>query len=137
MTGLRAFLRAHDTAVFRQVRRGGFLLGSHYQLPKAEPPGHRSASACPEHPGGRDAVIGCRPSPLNCQLNWDTDVAVVPAAQELATWAETNHRWSVSGQLANGQVSSMNSGQTRGDLTLMACAAAGQHRRRWGPCDFG
>jgi hypothetical protein len=45
VTGLRAFLRAHDTAVFRQVRRGGFVLGSHYQLPKAEPPGHRSASA--------------------------------------------------------------------------------------------
>jgi hypothetical protein len=33
MTGLRAFLRAHDTTVFAQVRRGGFVLGSHYQLP--------------------------------------------------------------------------------------------------------
>jgi hypothetical protein len=30
---LRAFLRAHDTTVFAQVRRGGFVLGSHYQLP--------------------------------------------------------------------------------------------------------
>jgi hypothetical protein len=30
---LRAFLRAHDTTVFDQVRRGGFVLGSHYQLP--------------------------------------------------------------------------------------------------------
>jgi len=45
------------------------------------------------------------------------DVMVVPAAQELATWAETNDRWPVSGQLANGQVSSMSSGQTKGDLT--------------------
>jgi hypothetical protein len=30
---LRAFLRAHDDTVFDQVRRGGFVLGSHYQLP--------------------------------------------------------------------------------------------------------
>jgi hypothetical protein len=30
---LRAFLRAHDKTVFRQVRQGGFVLGSHYQLP--------------------------------------------------------------------------------------------------------
>ena len=30
---LRAFLRAHDTTVFAQVRRGGFVLGSHYELP--------------------------------------------------------------------------------------------------------
>lgn len=29
---LRAFLRAHDNAVFKQVRRGGFVLGSHYHL---------------------------------------------------------------------------------------------------------
>jgi len=29
---LRAFLRAHDNEVFKQVRRGGFVLGSHYQL---------------------------------------------------------------------------------------------------------
>lgn len=33
VAGLRAFLRAHDTTVFAQVRRGGFVLGSHYQLP--------------------------------------------------------------------------------------------------------
>ena len=30
---LRAFLREHDDTVFDQVRRGGFVLGSHYQLP--------------------------------------------------------------------------------------------------------
>jgi len=30
---LRAFLRAHDNEVFNQVRRGGFVLGTHYQLP--------------------------------------------------------------------------------------------------------
>ena len=30
---LRAFLRKHDNTVFQQVRRGGFVLGSHYQLP--------------------------------------------------------------------------------------------------------
>jgi hypothetical protein len=30
---LRAFLRAHDVTVFDQVRRGGFVLGSHYHLP--------------------------------------------------------------------------------------------------------
>ena len=30
---LRAFLRAHDATVFAQVRRGGFVLGSHYELP--------------------------------------------------------------------------------------------------------
>ena len=29
---LRSFLRSHDTTVFGQVRRGGFVLGSHYQL---------------------------------------------------------------------------------------------------------
>lgn len=33
VAGLRAFLRAHDTTVFAQVRRGGFVLGSHYELP--------------------------------------------------------------------------------------------------------
>jgi hypothetical protein len=30
---LRAWLRQHDGAVFDQVRRGGFVLGTHYQLP--------------------------------------------------------------------------------------------------------
>lgn len=30
---LRAFLREHDDTVFDQVRRGGFMLGTHYQLP--------------------------------------------------------------------------------------------------------
>jgi hypothetical protein len=30
---LRAFLRAHDGTVLAQVRRGGFVLGSHYHLP--------------------------------------------------------------------------------------------------------
>jgi hypothetical protein len=29
---IRAFLRAYDGEVFRQVRRGGFVLGSHYRL---------------------------------------------------------------------------------------------------------
>jgi hypothetical protein len=29
---IRAFLRAHDNEVFQQVRRGGFVLGAHYQL---------------------------------------------------------------------------------------------------------
>jgi hypothetical protein len=29
---LRAFLREHDTTVFSQVRRGGFVLGRHYRL---------------------------------------------------------------------------------------------------------
>ena len=33
VVGLRAFLRGHDTTVFGQVRRGGFVLGSHYRLP--------------------------------------------------------------------------------------------------------
>lgn len=33
VAGLRAFLRAYDTTVFRQVRRGGFVLGSRYELP--------------------------------------------------------------------------------------------------------
>ena len=32
-TGVRTFLREHDDTVFRQVRRGGFVLGCHYQLP--------------------------------------------------------------------------------------------------------
>jgi hypothetical protein len=48
------------------------------------------------------------------------DVVVVPAARELATSVEMNSGWPVSGQLANGQVSSMNSGQTEGDLTADA-----------------
>jgi len=30
---IRAFLRAHDNMVFEQVRRGGFVLGTHYELP--------------------------------------------------------------------------------------------------------
>ena len=30
---IRAFLRKHDNAVVKQVRRGGYVLGSHYQLP--------------------------------------------------------------------------------------------------------
>lgn len=29
---LRVFLRAHDSTVFNQVRRDGFVLGSHYEL---------------------------------------------------------------------------------------------------------
>lgn len=29
---IRAFLRANDKQLFKQVRRGGFVLGSHYQL---------------------------------------------------------------------------------------------------------
>lgn len=33
VTQLRAFLRAYDTAMFEQVRRGGYVLGSHYELP--------------------------------------------------------------------------------------------------------
>jgi len=49
-----------------------------------------------------------------------TDVVVVHVAQELATSVETNSGRPVSGHLANGQVSSVNSGQTRGDLTLAA-----------------
>jgi len=44
-------------------------------------------------------------------------MVVVPVAPELATWVETNSGWPVSGQLANGQVSSLNSGQTKGNLT--------------------
>ena len=47
----------------------------------------------------------------------DIDMVVVPAAQELATWVETNRRTAVSGQVANRQVSSINTGQTKGDLT--------------------
>jgi hypothetical protein len=46
----------------------------------------------------------------------------MPATQELATWVETNDRWPVSGQLANGRVSSMRSGQTKGDLTPCSLA---------------
>jgi hypothetical protein len=30
---LRAFLRQHHSTVFKQVRRGGFIMGSHYELP--------------------------------------------------------------------------------------------------------
>jgi len=30
---LRAFLQKYDKTVFEQVRRGGFVLGSHYELP--------------------------------------------------------------------------------------------------------
>ena len=54
-----------------------------------------------------------------------TDVAVVPAAQESATSVETNGGRPVSGQLANGQVSSMNNGQTRGDLTVVSRPGGG------------
>jgi hypothetical protein len=42
-----------------------------------------------------------------------TAVVVAPADQELATWVEANRGWPVSGRLANGQVSSMNGGQTQ------------------------
>ena len=33
VTDLRAFLGTHDGTVFNQICRGGFVLGSHYQLP--------------------------------------------------------------------------------------------------------
>ena len=33
VANLRAFLREHNATVFDQVRRGGFVLGSHYELP--------------------------------------------------------------------------------------------------------
>jgi hypothetical protein len=33
---IRAFLRAHEATVFDQVRRGGFVLGSRYELPDGE-----------------------------------------------------------------------------------------------------
>ena len=45
-------------------------------------------------------------------------MVVVPTAQKLATWVEPNRRTAVSGQVANRQVSSMNAGQTKGDLTM-------------------
>src|SRR5690242_14303813 len=45
-----------------------------------------------------------REARLQASTGRDTHVVVVPAARELATWAETNDRWPVSGQLANGQV---------------------------------
>jgi hypothetical protein len=32
VANLRAFLREHNATVFDQVRRGGFVLGSHYEL---------------------------------------------------------------------------------------------------------
>jgi hypothetical protein len=31
---IRAYLRANDKTLFNQVRRGGFVLGRHYQLPE-------------------------------------------------------------------------------------------------------
>ena len=32
-TQVRAFLRAYDNMMFEQVRQGGYVLGSHYELP--------------------------------------------------------------------------------------------------------
>ena len=61
-----------------------------------------------------------------------TDVVVAPEAQELATWIETNSGWPVSRQLANGQVRTMNSGPTRGDLTTMAGTNLAQLPRKEG-----
>jgi hypothetical protein len=31
---IRGYLRANDKTLFAQVRRGGFVLGRHYQLPQ-------------------------------------------------------------------------------------------------------
>ena len=50
--------------------------------------------------GRRSRYLGDRP-------------VVVPAAQELAIWVETSRRTAVSGQVANKQVSSMNTGHTK------------------------
>jgi len=33
VAGLRALLRANDKTLVYEVRRGGFVLGTHYQLP--------------------------------------------------------------------------------------------------------
>ena len=41
---------------------------------------------------------------------------------------QTNNGWSVSGQLANGQVSGMNSGQAKQDLTPGVRSRCGQRR---------
>jgi hypothetical protein len=65
------------------------------------------------------------------------DVAVVHATQELATSVETNSALPVSGQLANGQVSSMNTGQTEGDLTLTALRRAHIPEATAPPCSRG
>jgi hypothetical protein len=73
------------------------------------------------------------------------DMGVVPTARELATSVETSGGRPVSGQLANEQVSSMNSGQTRGDLTPAAMTtdrpaqwpsgtAKQSAHPRWSPC---
>ena len=70
---------------------------------------------------GRQAALVSRPTPCQPRArevaarNFQLDRTL--AAQELATWVETNDRWPVSRQLANAQVSSMSSGQTKGDLT--------------------
>src|SRR5690349_10111627 len=40
-------------------------------------------------------------------------------------WVETNTRAAISGQVANRQVSSMNTGQTKGDLTLLTSMIQG------------
>jgi len=59
--------------------------------------------------------------------------------QELATWVETNSGWPVSRQPANGQVSGMNSGQAKQDLTRWARPGceAGAPERGPGPVSPG
>ena len=59
VASLRAFLRAHDSTVFRQVRRGGFVLGSHYELPLGK--GHQAQGDSPQKSvAGHHAQPGCR-----------------------------------------------------------------------------
>jgi len=67
VASLRAFLRAHDTTVFRQVRRGGFVLGSRYELPLRER--HRAQRDSPQKSGGSQEGSGKPDCGLRTPLN--------------------------------------------------------------------
>jgi hypothetical protein len=86
----------------------------------------------------RDAKLGALSQLANPQVGAGdtsaTDMVVVPAAQELATWVETNRRPAVSGQVANRQVSGMKTGQTKGDLTIRAGGWTAGGGVTWKPC---
>jgi hypothetical protein len=100
-------------------------VGRRFRAPPIWCGGLASAAGDPAGLGDGDPADDCLRSVRGSALaacNWTGQLTwwtwwSLPAAQELATWAETNDRWRVSGQLANGQVSDVNSGQTKGDLT--------------------
>lgn len=85
---LRAFLRAHDNQVFKQVRRGGFVLGSHYRLRDL-----RSLTLTPHRERG-DRVLGpCLHCCAHLRRSTATPWRVIAIAEVLSRGRFFRHRF--------------------------------------------